>query len=559
MVKMLVQNDPSSNIHVDVLITGMPGYGKSTLAKALCHLPPVKKCFSTGFVWIQLGPVPQMRPAAMLLIIYNKLTGKQWNPVLTNVQVTLNEEETIASLSQILQDLCRNEKLLVIIDDLWEIKDIHTYIEAFCSCKIVITTRRNDIQQFYDCKCKIYTEGMTAPEAINLLTIKQFQPLNSATIDKLNQLAEDLHYWPLLLNLVHAQFQGGHSNRIPYASSVMIIEHASRKLVEYGLTAFDPKIKKLHKEMAAAACIKASLDWLEKENLIRLIRLVATFAFGDVFPMSLVCYLWKTDSDKATKCCEALWSVGLLSFAKLPYTTGLESSDGIEVHSIITQYIFDNEIERGFGDPYDYMNELNLQQSLLFKHMTDFVNNTASTVDKVHSFVRIIDSLVVSFAIKIMPVVSQALLKILANTGQDPWLNNRPLPKVKKSTFIQLIMQYKSIILLLDNDKVDEAIAIVNKEVDIYYQYLHHFFLDIPATRWALDKMFTSVIAIAKHYFLYRKRILNAINNQQKLAEIVKEYASSIPVMSERDEIFKVCSQQQIEYFKYLERNSSRT
>ena len=253
--------------------------------------------------------------------------------------------------------------------------------------------------------------------------------------------------------------------------------------------------------------------------------------------------------------------MGLISFAQLPYTTGLESSDGIEVHSIITQYIFDNEIERGFGDLYDYMNELNLHQSLLFKHMMDFVNNTASTIDKVHSFVSISDSLVVSFAIKIMPVVSHGLLKILEKTCQDPWLNNKPLSEVKKSTFIQLIIQYKNIILHLDNDRVDEAITIVNKELGIFYQYLHHLYLDIPALRRVLDKMFTSIIALAQHYFLYRKRILNAINNPQQLAEIVREYASSIPVMSERDEIFKAFSQQQIpvDYFKYLERSSSST
>ncbi|XP_065900453.1 uncharacterized protein [Dysidea avara] len=268
---------PRNHIERHGLLKRMAGYGKSTLAKVLCHQSSIKNHFSGRVVWIQLGPIPKMRPVSMLLLIYSKLTGKQWTPIAPSVQATLTDEETLAGLSEALQTLCSSENVLVIVDDVWEVEDACTYIETFCGCKIVITTRRKDFTQFFECKHEILVEGMTTTDAIDLLTIKEFQPVNISIIDQLSQLAKRLYYWPLLLNLVHGQFQM-HYHRIPNISSATIIENTSQKLFDYGLTAFDPRgILKHQKEMAATACIKASLDCLEQTDLIRLVKLVTSY------------------------------------------------------------------------------------------------------------------------------------------------------------------------------------------------------------------------------------------------------------------------------------------
>ena len=39
-----------------VTITGVGGFGKSVLAKALCHHEAIKAKFKSGFVFVELGP-----------------------------------------------------------------------------------------------------------------------------------------------------------------------------------------------------------------------------------------------------------------------------------------------------------------------------------------------------------------------------------------------------------------------------------------------------------------------------------------------------------------------
>ena len=67
-------DDPTVCIGTTVTIRGIGGIGKSTLAKALCYHPPVKKYFTHGFLWISLTP-PCLSPEAILRDVYNRLTN----------------------------------------------------------------------------------------------------------------------------------------------------------------------------------------------------------------------------------------------------------------------------------------------------------------------------------------------------------------------------------------------------------------------------------------------------------------------------------------------------
>ena len=69
-------SDESSTISIGTTVTirGIGGIGKSTLAKALCYHPLVKKYFTHGFLWITLTP-PCLSPEMILRDMYNKLTN----------------------------------------------------------------------------------------------------------------------------------------------------------------------------------------------------------------------------------------------------------------------------------------------------------------------------------------------------------------------------------------------------------------------------------------------------------------------------------------------------
>ena len=466
MVDALTRDEAGDNVDVNLLVTGMGGYGKSTLTKALCHHSSIKKCFPGGFLWIHVGPMPKVRPIAMLLSIYNDLTGRKWNPIASNVQVQLTEEEIMATLPKALQSICNNKKLLVIVDDVWETKDLHAYIKTFSCCKIVVTTRRNDLTNTFSCGSEVSIEGMTTFEAIELLAIKEFHVLKPSTNDKLHTLAINLHCWPLLLNLVRNQFQA-HCKKMSSVSPDKIIEKVTQKLYDYGLTAFDPKEEKSNKELAAIASIKASLDFLKPKDLNRLIRLVTSFTFATIFPRSLLYNLWEISLENVDSCCDELWSMGLLSYTELPYATNKDDTVAVEVHSVIVQYVFDNELGRAFNNLDEFFHAMMFDLSTLYKYMFDLPKSKDSYIETL-SNVGFMDSIITPMQIKAVPMLVHVLTDLLFKDLQ----NDLPFPIIRKVTYIQIREQQKEVISLLDKGKVEEALALIDEESLVYMQHL---------------------------------------------------------------------------------------
>jgi len=100
----------------------------------------IKEQFKDGVVFIELGP-QATDPSMKLSQLYHLLAGEYLK------QGDINQaEHEIKQLS----NLCHN--LLVIIDDVWHVEDAEPIVKAFSHCKIVLTTRMNDIEQYIPTK-----------------------------------------------------------------------------------------------------------------------------------------------------------------------------------------------------------------------------------------------------------------------------------------------------------------------------------------------------------------------------------------------------------------------
>jgi len=92
----------------------------------------IKKQFANGVVFITLG-LKATYPTVKLLGLYHLLTGY-------NISDINYAEQEIKQLTSLYY---RN--LLVIIDDVWHVEDAEPIVKAFSNCKIVLTTRMNDV------------------------------------------------------------------------------------------------------------------------------------------------------------------------------------------------------------------------------------------------------------------------------------------------------------------------------------------------------------------------------------------------------------------------------
>ena len=342
----ILNSDVTPTIGTTVTIRGIGGIGKSTIAKALCHHPLIKEHFVNGFLWISFTPqLPN--PMTMLSEIYQRLTGKC---AIVNVSVLESEIKLL-----VCSPSC---KLLVILDDVWEAKDAMVFVDVFSSCKTILTTRKMNINAKIPPVMCFDIEPMTIDESVKLLTLQivEVETLHATDVSRIEELAKDLHCWPLLLNLVHGQM---YYHCIEWNESPQdAILKVQQKLFDKGLTAFDPEDQlEASRENAVRASITASLELVTNDEEIVLFNVASSVAgfglytFKDVLPVGL-----KMDPKQFEKYTRNLWCHGLISLEDVTFPGMITKIPCIGIHEVIAQYINENMSDKFYLSGFKTLN-----------------------------------------------------------------------------------------------------------------------------------------------------------------------------------------------------------
>ena len=335
--------DPD-NYGTTVTVTGAGGFGKTSIVTALCHHSLIKEKFSDGVVFLELGP-QAIDPNMKLKGIYNLLTDKQCD---ANVA-----EEQILQLTSL---HCHN--LLVVIDDVWHVEGAEPIVKAFCKCKIVLTTRMNGIEQYIPTKHVVSVGPMEQSEAISLLTygMMDVSQLSQEDVNLLDELAQDVHLWPLLLSLIKGQLS--HNLKQHHSTHHEAIQVVKSKLSQNGLTAFDKNNIERSRKYAVKVCIEVTLELLSKNLSEKLKTLICYIGIGTSLLKAVLHVLWKVSEHEARNSVDVLWEYGLVLFShiKMPPHNSIQSC--VEVHAVISHYIMESidSFEVITLSPYGYVN-----------------------------------------------------------------------------------------------------------------------------------------------------------------------------------------------------------
>ena len=333
--KLLQTTNNSNTYGTTITITGAGGFGKTTSVISLCHHPFVRENFTDGFVFIELGP-QSADPSIKLTRLYHLLTGEDIK------QGDINHAEL--EIKQLTSDCYRN--LLVIIDDVWHVEDAEPLVKAFSNCKIILTSRMNDIEQYIPSVHKVNIGPMTQKEAISLLTsgIIHISQLSQEDVSLLDELAQDVHLWPLLLSLIRGQLS--HNLKQYHLSYHRAIENVQAKLHHKGLTAFDKNnIESVNKsrKFAVKACIEMTLELLTKSLSDKIKTLILWTGVGTSLQTAVLNNLWNISKHEADDTVDELWAYGLLQFTSITISSTVNVTQPcVEVHTVISQYIIDN-------------------------------------------------------------------------------------------------------------------------------------------------------------------------------------------------------------------------
>jgi hypothetical protein len=270
---------------------GAGGFGKTTIAKAVCHSDDVMTAFDGGILWATLGEKPSLK--AELTKLYAALTGQRPDFVDT--------EDAAYALSQKLAD----RRCLIVVDDVWNSADLRPFLRGGKNCARLVTTRQQDVA--VDAVERVSVEEMELQEAVHLLSSRLDAP--DGTIPMFQATARRLGEWPLLLELANGALRVLFQQGYTIAGA---LDYLSRGLAKRGITWFDRGDAK-ERNQAIGKTMAVSLEMLAAGERDRYFELGAFPEDAEV-PLSTVRVIWNMDEFDAEDQLQRLARFSLVHF-----------------------------------------------------------------------------------------------------------------------------------------------------------------------------------------------------------------------------------------------------
>jgi len=175
--KLLLKGD--APVAITTALTGAGGFGKTTLAAALCRDEEIIENFDDGILWVTLGRTPDV--LRELITAYAAVTGER--PAFAGV------EDAAYQLRQKLED--RN--CLLVVDDVWNADHLRPFLRGRESVARLFTTRNAGIAAD---TASVDVDQMRESEAIAMLPDLEQGAAQA--------LARKLGEWPIALELAAA-------------------------------------------------------------------------------------------------------------------------------------------------------------------------------------------------------------------------------------------------------------------------------------------------------------------------------------------------------------------
>jgi predicted ATPase len=259
-------------VAITAALAGAGGFGKTTLAKAICHDEQVQAAFD-GVLWVEVGQEPGNLIGKLEDLVLH-LTGARQRAGFTDLHAAATR------LGQALDE----RRLLLVIDDVWDSAHLKPFLEGGPHCTRLVTTRLPHVLPA--AARNVPVDAMQQDEAVALLGFGL--PDAAAHTVTLQALAQRLGEWALLLKLAN----GVLSNRVRHRSSLeKALEYLNTALDRRGLTAFDARTPQ-QREQAVALTIGVSLALLTAEEQAHYVEL-AVFPEDVDVPLATVARLWE--------------------------------------------------------------------------------------------------------------------------------------------------------------------------------------------------------------------------------------------------------------------------
>ncbi|MFX1478033.1 MAG: NB-ARC domain-containing protein [Promethearchaeota archaeon] len=159
-----------------LVVYGMGGIGKSVLASALARTIDTRRAFTDGIFWLTIGQKPDLLGNFISI-------GTVFNDDLTKYNDLINAQ------IHLVEDI-HDKKVLIILDDVWEISHIEFFLNVMGPhCRLLLTTRDEELATILDVQ-KLHLDILSDTNAVQFLADWVEVGINSLSKTALNVIKE---------------------------------------------------------------------------------------------------------------------------------------------------------------------------------------------------------------------------------------------------------------------------------------------------------------------------------------------------------------------------------
>ncbi len=272
---ILLESTGGSAVGITTAIKGAGGFGKTTLAKALCNDAHIQERFD-DILWVTLG-----------------LENVDVNASLTRVVRHLAKDNTVSypdlqAAEGAFAEAIKDRKCLLVIDDAWKPHQVRPFLAGGSECVRLITTRILDVAQEGE-SLPVELDEMELDESVQMLT-RGLKPSNEE-LGLLETLADQLGEWPLVLDLVSAVLK----KQVNKGKSIeTTIAYVTKRWQQKGVAAFDRSSEE-GRNAAVALTMAASFDSFDDEDDKDRFLKLGIFPDDTEIPLTVLEKLWDLD------------------------------------------------------------------------------------------------------------------------------------------------------------------------------------------------------------------------------------------------------------------------
>src|SRR5260221_960940 len=317
LIDKLLDQRREEPVAITAALRGAGGYGKTTMAKALCHDERIQQAFDDGILWVTLGEHP------------GNLVGK-----VEDLIYMLNQERPgftgIDAAGARLAELLADRDILQVVDDVWDAMHLKPFLQGGKRCARRGISRNEDLLPAN--AQSLVVDAMKTDEAVQLLSFGlQTAAFTAVAMQALRALVARLGEWALLLKLANGVLR----DRVGRGEALVnALAYLNKALDRRGLTAFDAQNAQ-DRNAAVGATLRVSFELLQAEQYARYQEL-AVFPEDVDIPLTTLQKLWGAtgglDEFESEELCRTLYQNSLLLTFDLATRT-------IRLHDVIRSYL----------------------------------------------------------------------------------------------------------------------------------------------------------------------------------------------------------------------------